>query len=324
MYEHKQDVISTRKGCLGGSDAKMLQNIAKSGFVPKSAFKRLAVCKGLIEPEQFTNKAMEMGNYIEACVYKHLCAIDSRWQSNPCLVSAKYSRKNVKCIDHVDFLLKDDESKTLTLAECKATKFTFLQTRHEYAEQLAHHYMLGCELAKQLGNYKVKVYLCHYDTDGIDYDRHDFDTKRLTIKPVRVRRDEYDLVAAMNIVDSFLDDFNEYYEGDEISSEYLPEKVKKEFETITNVLAEIKERERVVEDFKVKLYDFMQEKGIKSIKNDAWAITRVDPTESVSVDYKVLFANEIESKRPRVAKKLKEKYKRVAKRKGYVNIKIKN
>ena len=67
---------------------------------------------------------------------------------------------------------------------------------------------------------------------------------------------------------------------------------------------------------------FMTDKGIKSIKSDAWSITRVDATESVSVDYKGIFEKEIESKRPYVARRLKEEYKTTTPRKGYVVVKV--
>ena len=117
MEDYKNDIISTRKGCLGGSDAKMLQGIAELGKVPNSAVKRLAVCKGLIEHHSFTNAAMRYGDFIENCVYQNLRNTNDKWQSNPCLVSEKYSRENVKCIDHVDFMLQEDDTRTLTIAD---------------------------------------------------------------------------------------------------------------------------------------------------------------------------------------------------------------
>ena len=168
---------------MGGSDAKMLMQIANLNEVPKSAYKRMAVCNGLIPHEQFTNRAMDYGNFIEDCVYRHLHANDERWQSNPCLVSNKYSRDNVKCIDHVDFLLQDDDKRVLTIGECKATKFTFQQTRHEYEAQLMHHYLMGMELAEQLGGYKLIVLLCHYDTSATNIEEDFvFDENKLTVK----------------------------------------------------------------------------------------------------------------------------------------------
>ena len=109
MNESKNEILATRLGCLGGSDAKLIQGIAIANKIPQSAMKRLAVCKGLIEHQQFSNHAIEFGNYVEDMVFSLLHENDARWESNPCLLSEKYSRKNVKCIDHIDFYLQDDK-----------------------------------------------------------------------------------------------------------------------------------------------------------------------------------------------------------------------
>ena len=325
MNEQKQEIINTRKGCLGGSDARMLMSIADIGSIPNSALKRLAICKGLKEPEQFTNAAMEFGNFIEECVFKSLHDTDERWQSNPRIASEKYSRKNVKCIDHVDFLLQDDEKKELTLGECKATRLTFQQTRDEYIAQLYHHYLLGSEIAKKIG-YKVKVVLCHYLTDGIDVaNEREFDPSRLTVKVLRNMdklSSQYKLAEAMDIVDKFLETFDSYYDGDEIPYELLPVIVKEQFDKVTELLTEIMQREDIVDKFKEKLYEFLLEKNIKSIKNDAWTITRVDASSTKQFNSKK-YLSDFAAKHPRKFKKVKEKYETVVNRKGYVKISIK-
>ena len=327
MNEHKSDIIATRTGCLGGSDAKLIQGIAIANKIPQSAMKRLAVCKGLIEHQQFSNPAIEFGNYVESMVFESLHSQDERWQSNPCLVSGKYSRKNVDVIDHIDLYLQDDDKKVLTIGEVKATRSNYAQTYDEYRWQLLHHYLLGCERAKELGGYKVKIMLSHYCTDGIDLTQpFEFDPSRLTVKTLRNMEKlskSYHLSEAMDIIDNFLETFTEYYE-DEVDGNLLPEKVKTEFDQVTTFLAEIKEREKKVEDFKKKLTEFMVCKGIKSIKTDAWAITLVNESESVSVDYKAIFANEIEAKKPRIANKLKKQYKKVTKKKAYIAIKVRD
>ena len=324
MENYKDDIIATRTGCLGGSDAKLIQGIAIANKVPQSAMKRLAVCKGLAEQPQFTNPAIEFGNYVESMVFESLHSQDKRWQSNPCLVSTKYSRPNCKVIDHIDFYLQDDEKKVLILGECKGTRSTYEKTYDEYKWQLMHHYLLGCEKAKELGGYKVKVMLAHYCTDGVDLTQpFDFDPSRLTVKTLRNMEKlskSYNISEAMDIIDNFLENFTEYYE-DEVDGNLLPQKVKAEFDQVTTFLTEIKEREKKVEDFKKKLTEFMISKGIKGIRTDAWAITLVNESEHVSVDYKAIFANEIEAKKPRVANKLKKQYKKVTKKNAYVMIK---
>lgn len=322
QYEYKNDIIASRTGNVGSSDAKMLDTIAQLGYVPNSALKRLAVVKGLIENDNFTNAAMRYGDFIENMVYANLKASDERWQSNPCIVSEKYSRKNCRVITHVDFMLQDDKNRTLTLCECKATKGSYAKTRNEYEAQLKHHWLLGQEYAKKLGDYKVKLLLCQYCTDNINLgEEFTFDPERLTVKPVRFSKVIYDLGKAMDIVDEFLETYDYYTEDDTIDYEYLPSNVQKEFDTVTSLLAEIKEREDAVNTFKTRLYDFLVEKNIKSIKNDAWSITRVDPTTTIQFDSKK-YLDDFAQKHPIQYKKLRAQYDKKVSKKGYVSIKL--
>lgn len=328
MNEHKSDIIATRTGCLGGSDARLIQSVAEAGKIPQSTIKRLAVCKGLAEQPQFTNPAIEFGNYVESMVFESLHSQDERWQSNPCLVSTKYSRPNCKVIDHIDFFLQDDEKKVLVLGECKATRSTFEQTHDEYKLQLLHHYLLGCEKAKELGGYKVKIMLSHYCTDGIDLAQpFEFDPSRLTVKTLRNMgklSKSYHIAEAMDIIDTFLENFTEFYEQDEVDANLLPANVQSQFLQVAQFLHEIKEREDKVAAFKTKLYDFLSERGIRKVACDDFSFTAVAPTQQISFDYKALFTQEIEAKKPRVAKQLKEKYKKTTNKKGYVLIHVNN
>ena len=328
QQDYKNEIRSSRCGALGSSDGKLILQVAETMTIPKSAYKRLAVCKGLIEQEDipYTN-AVRAGDELEITVYEHLKANDGRYQSNPCWVSKKYSRKNVKLLSHPDITLQDDENKVLNVYEVKCTKFGFNQTRDTYKAQLIIHWIIANEIAKELGGYKVRLFLVHYSTDGMNLeDGFEFDTSRLTVKQLRSIDKEsrmYRISDAMDIIDDFLGTFDNYYDGDEIASEYLPEKVKQEFDTITNVLAEIKEREQKVEEFKARLFDFMSSHDIKSIKNDAWSITRVDATESRQFDSKAFLAD-YANKHPRAYKKLVSGFEKVVKRKGSVQIRIRN
>ena len=326
QQDYKNEIRNTRCGSLGSSDGKLILQVAESGVIPKSAYKRLAVCKGLIVQEDIPyTAAVRAGDELEMLVFEHLKANEDRYQSNPCWVSKTYSRKNVNLLAHPDIVLQDDEKKVLNVYEVKCTKFTFEQTKDTYKAQLIIHWVIANEIAKELGGYKVRLSLAHYSTNGTNLeDGFEFDPSRLTVKTLRNMEKlskSYHLSEAMDIIDNFLETFTEYYEDEEIQSTYLPEKVKEEFDAISNVLSEIKEREQKVDEFKQKLFGFMVDKGVKSIKSDTWSITRVDATESVSVDYKAIFINEIEKKRPYVARRLKEEYKKTTPRKGYVTIK---
>ena len=75
VKDYKQDVAQSRVGCLGSSDGKMLAQICALGYVPKSAHKRLAICKGLIPQEEIPRTAaIKAGDEMEMLIYKHLAA----------------------------------------------------------------------------------------------------------------------------------------------------------------------------------------------------------------------------------------------------------
>lgn len=330
MEDYKQDIINTRKNCLGGSDAKLIMQVATMGYVPKSAYKRLAICKGLIEPDNITTRVMQYGDFIEQQIFEHLSQADNRYQSNPCLVSGVYSRKNVDMIDHVDFFLQDDDKRIIYLYECKASRYPTEQVRQEYKAQLYHHYIMGREYAETISKekgvrYKVKVILCHYDTSDVDIEApFEFNPSKITLKDIRFVGAYYDAKHGMDLIDAFLETFDEYYEQEEVDYYMLPAKVQEQFSEVANFLREIKEREAKVEAFKTKLYDFLVARDISKIKCDDFSFTVVAPTKSVKVDYKKLFEEEVASKHPVKAKKLQVKYRSETDRKGYVKISVKD
>ena len=324
MEDYKDGIREARKGSLGGSDGNVLAQVASLGYVPKSAYKRIAIMKGLIEREDISTLAMRYGDFIEQSIYEHLKSVDDRYQSNPLWISGRYSKDGVRLICHPDFVLFDEEKKVLRVYECKATKYNHNATRSAYQNQLYIEYTIAEEIVKAKGEgWKVEIYLCHYDTSNDDLeDGFVFNADNLHIYRLRIQRNLYDIDKAMTIINEFSANMDFYAADEEVDSEYLPEKVKREFEAITNILAEIKEREVKVDEFKRKLCDFMQEKGLKSIKNEAWNITMVAAQESVQFDTK-RYLSDFAAKHPRLIGKLRKDYeKRVAKG-AYVLIKLK-
>ena len=326
MEDYKDEIRATRIGCLGSSDAKMLAQIAALGYVPKSAYKRLAVVNGLISQTDIPEtSAIRAGNEIEMKVFEYLKLKDPRYQSNVRWESEKYSTKNVKLIAHPDIVLKDEARKTLFVYEVKTTKYNINDTRTTYKSQLFIENTLAHEIISKLGSgWSVKLFLVHYSTEGLDLNEGvEFDPTRMTLKEVSFRSSAlFDIKAAMELVDTFLETFTEYYDGDDVDADMLPVAVKSQFDDVAAMLVEIKEREAKVDEFKKRLYDFMVEKDIKSIKNDVFSITRVDPTESKTFDAKRYLDDEAKA-HPRKVKKLVAKYTKTTKRKGYATITIK-
>lgn len=323
---YKIDIQNTRVGCLGSSDAAMLRMIDSLGVVPPSFYQRMAVLKGFIPNEEIPQtNAIKFGDETEIQIFEHLHSMDERYVSNPCWVSERYSRSNVSCISHPDIVLKDDDAMMLNIYEVKTSKHSTEELAHEYKAQLYHHFLLGKEKAVSYGwKWKVNVYLVHYNTDGLDLsEAQEFDPSRIEMKKMRFSIPPFNMVNAMNIVNEFLEKFESYYPEENVDANLLPANIYKQFDEMCTALDEIKRLTEGVDTFKAKLFEFMSEKGIKSIKNERFGITRIDPCESVSFDYK-RYLDDYAKKYPRKAKKLVSDYKKVVKRKGSVQIRTKN
>lgn len=326
MENYKENIIQTRLGCLGSSDAPLLAQIDNLGIVPRTARRRLAVAKGLAENKGIPlTAAVKAGDEIEMAIYSHLKAQDDRYESNPLWVSRRYSKDCLKLISHPDIVLKDEAGKVLHIYEVKTTKFGVEETRRTYNAQLYVHHLLGREQAETFGDgWRIKVYLVHYSTEGLDLESGiDFDPKRLTIKECRFTTAVFNVDKAMTIANEYVRTLDFYSDEYEVDADLLPVKVKAEFDAITTMLAEIKQRETRIDEFKKKLYLFMLEKDIKAVKGETFSITRVDPTTSRTFDAKK-YLEDYAKKYPRKVLKIRKQYEKVTNKKGFVTIKVRH
>ena len=126
-YGYKDEIISSRVGNVGGSDARILAAIAKNGCVQRAQVERLAIAKGLYERPNITNIAMQYGDFIENMIYDSLVQVDERWESNKCFRSQKYGREGLGLLVHIDFSLPLSLSVSSRLA--KATMRIFIWLR---------------------------------------------------------------------------------------------------------------------------------------------------------------------------------------------------
>lgn len=317
-YGYKDEIISSRVGNLGGSDARILAAIAKNGCVQRGQVERLAIAKGLYERPNITNLAMQYGDFIENMIYDSLVQVDERWESNKCFRSQKYGREGLGLLVHIDFSLFDDsrDKPLLLWVECKATTTDIEQTYKDYKEQLYVEYVLGKELAEQLGA-DFKLELCHYDASVMFEDEFQlqfaFDPDKISRKKVIFKKPVFDISSGMDIAAQYVSEMTEY-KREEIDWDYLPAEVQEQMKQVNNILVSIKEKQDSIEEFKSRFYDFLCKNEIKSVKTPYFTISRVDESVSIQFD-KVRFTAE----HPEMV----DKYQKVVKKKGYVLIKTK-
>jgi hypothetical protein len=316
--DYKNDIINSRIGSLGSSDGKVLAAIAKNGCVQRGQVERLAIAKGLYERPNITNLAMQYGDFIENMIYDSLVQVDERWESNKCFRSQKYGREGLGLLVHIDFSLFDDsrDKPLLLWVECKATTTDIEQTYKDYKEQLYVEYVLGKELAEQLGA-DFKLELCHYDASVMFEDEFQlqfaFDPDKISRKKVIFKKPVFDISSGMDIAAQYVSEMTEY-KREEIDWDYLPAEVQEQMKQVNNILVSIKEKQDSIEEFKSRFYDFLCKNEIKSVKTPYFTISRVDESVSIQFD-KVRFTAE----HPELA----AKYQRAVKKKGYVLIKTK-
>lgn len=317
-YGYKDEIISSRVGNLGGSDARILAAIAKNGCVQRAQVERLAIAKGLYERPNITNIAMQYGDFIENMIYDSLVQVDERWESNKCFRSQKYGREGLGLLVHIDFSLFDEsrDKPLLLWVECKATTTDIEQTYKDYKEQLYVEYVLGKELAEQLGA-DFKLELCHYDASVMFEDEFQlqfaFDPDKISRKKVIFKKPVFDIASGIDIAAQYVSEMTEY-KREEIDWDYLPAEVQEQMKQVNNILVSIKEKQDSIEEFKSRFYDFLCKNEIKSVKTPYFTISRVDEAISMQFD-KVKFASE--------HPELVAEYQKEVKKKGYVLIKTK-
>ena len=276
--EHKEEILSTRKGYLGSSDANMVANIAKNYVVNPTYNKRLAILLGLEEVQDFSSYSTNLGDKLEDDIFDCLKKSFPNIVSNPRIESELYSRKNFKVMTHIDYMFED--ANNVIFIENKATKDNTYVTINKYANQLYWHKMLLIEYCNKVKK-TPKLLISHYNTS--DYDG-EFKPEKLTIVDLtKASLIPFEIEQGLDIIDIYLEKFV-YEKAEEIEFDYLPESVQEYTEIIGNKLSEIKQLENDVDNFKAKMLDLMNKNNIKNIKTPYFSITKVEESTQMKFD----------------------------------------
>lgn len=322
MENYKENIIATRKGGLGSSDAAMVLSVARSHELNDSARLRIAVMLGLAEkPDFHKSAAMQLGDDVELKLYNDIKSVYEQSESNPLYVSPALSEQlGFGVLNHIDIetiVTDEDGNKTLVWFECKASKLDTADVLNTYAGQLAWHWLLLREKADAMGM-SAKLFLLHYPTNGMfNADSYTFgNARQVEINEEDVRADINELRTGLGIISASIPTF-EYKKPEEIAAYNLPAEMQEALVALKHKLDSIKEMEKEVADFKDSIKTEMEklytEHGIKSIKCDAFGITYVGATESVGFDQ-----TKFKAENPELFAKYNTK---VTKRNAYVTIK---
>ena len=290
---HRNEIEATRVGGFGGSDAKMFYKIGLKGLssLNNTDKKRIRVAKGIDEYKPITvNDAMQRGHDFEDWYEKQSFApLDAERE----VAISSMLAKNFKTFAHADFFSNGEvwELKCLSNPE---------NAYNDYFEQLQWYFMLGA----------VNVWLAVSDSN--------YSFIEGTTFPVEIKRDGRIidiLLHGIRLLDQNWDTLD-LEVGEEWSESDLLPFEKEDITVFASYLQRIQQLEELAEESKLKVFNFMRDNGIKSLKSDYYTVTFIPESTTATLDKKKLFTAHPEIK--------EQDYLKVSPKKAYITVKLKN
>ena len=287
---HKNEIEVTRVGGFGGSDAAMFYRIGLKGLsaITNSDKKRIRVAKGMDEYKPIAmNDAIKRGHDFEDWYSEN-------YQSAAMERERKFTRdlaRNFDTFFHADF------SDTF-IYELKSTHNPddVLAT---YEAQLQWQHMISA----------MPVYIVISDSSLPFED---------CSEPIEVKRNERIIEILQNGIRLLDENWNtlDLEIGEEWSDSDLMPFEKNDIAVFTSYLQRIQQLEELAEESKAKVFQFMMDNNIKSLKSDSYTVTFIPESTTTSLDKKKLFTEHPEIK--------EQDYLKTSPKKAYITVKLKN
>ena len=255
----------------GGSDAKMFAKIGTKGIESLSTTekKRILVALGKMEADDFGgNVYTEAGHLFEdyaANAEYSFCNGKEREK----YMEAEGLAKHFKVFAHADFY---DEA-TNAVVECKFSQDDTMKVYEDYFAQLQWYYMLGAD----------KVTLYHGWGTVLPFDI-------VGVLPVYIDKDD-DYIACLRdgiaeldkaVEDGAFDD----YDTMEVTVSDMDEDTAVVCQHLGLAMAQLKEMEKLADEYKATLLAWMEAHGVLNIKGEGFTVSYVSPTTRKTFDTK--------------------------------------
>ena len=287
---HKQEIEATRVGGFGGSDANLFYRVGLRGLsaLNNTDKKRIRVAKGIDEYKSIPmTDAMQRGHDFEDF---YEMSESTSLMSREVLFSAELA-KNFKTFFHADF------SDKYYVYELKCVANTDIVEK-DYEAQLQWQAMIS--------GMKVCLVVCDSSKRFEDYN-----------EPIEIVRDEN----VINILKNGIRLIDENWEtldlnvGEEWSDSDLMPFEKNDIAVFTSYLQRIQQLEELAEKSKAKVFQFMKDNNIKSLKSDSYTVTFIPESTTSTLDKKKLFGEHPEIK--------EQDYLKTSPKKAYITVKLK-
>jgi len=287
---HKQEIEVTRVGGFGGSDANLFYRVGLRGLsaLNNTDKKRIRVAKGIDEYKSIQmNDAMQRGHDFEDF---YEMSESTSLMNREVLFSADLA-KNFKTFFHADF------SDKYYVYELKCVQNPD-NVEKDYEAQLQWQAMIS--------GMKVCLVVCDSAKRFEDYN-----------EPIEIVRDENVISILKNGI-RLIDENWETLDlnvGEEWSDSDLMPFEKNDIAVFTSYLQRIQELEKLAEESKAKVFQFMKDNNIKSLKSDSYTVTFIPESTTATLDKKKLFAEHPEIE--------EWNYLKTSPKKAYITVKLK-
>lgn len=297
---HSEEIIQSRTGGFGGSDAEMFYMIGIKGLsaLNNTYKKRIRVAKGLDEYQSISTPAMQKGHDFEDWYSRQPFA--PLGAEREAKIECNFFAKNFKTFAHADFFecetddLRDSEVWEL---KCVSDPDNCL---NDYTEQLQWYYMLGVK--------RVWLVVCDSLAESFQAGLR---------MPRLVEREDIVidiLKEGISILDKNWNTFDLTLKDDWSESDLLPFEQESVL-MLRSYLEQIAELEKQSEKHRDSVKKFMELNNVKSIKSDLYQITLIPESQIATLDKSKLFKEHPEIK--------EQDYTKLSNKKSYVKITLK-
>lgn len=203
---YKEEIMATRAGGLGSSDAAMVARIGRSKKLSQTDNDRLAQMLGIIERPDFSTYATRLGDDIEMSI---LNILQNTFGKEAVISNPKYKSDVLSdtfgfdVMNHIDYEMETED--TITWVENKASRYPTDEVQSKYRDQLVWHMMLLKEKAGALGK-KYRLCISHYQTGVTDH----FDIANWTLRDIYeegMEQTTSEILAGLTIIQKKLENF---------------------------------------------------------------------------------------------------------------------
>ena len=253
----------------GGSDAKMFAKIGTKGIESLSTTdkKRILVALGKMEAEDFGGNVYTEAGHL----FEDYCAENTPLSKceREKYIECKDAVKHFKVFAHADFY----DNATGEVYECKFSQDGTDKVFCDYYAQLQWYYMLGVR----------GVVLVHGRGKVLPFEVEELDSRNVG--------HDHAMVAAIEAGIQILDDAIEQgmfdgYEETNVEASMMTGDAAIACQRLGLVMAKIKEEERLADDYKQVLHDWMERNGVLNIKGDGFTVSYVQATTRKTFDAK--------------------------------------